>query len=123
MRRKRGRPRLAECRIVPGSAYGPCVALCEHPRCAQARQLAESLCAVCGGRVGFDVGFRRRTLGVVHSGCDSRPGAPRSRRDLARLIARAKREANAAAQEDRVRRLAAAVRHLAAEAAALEPKL
>lgn len=61
----------------PGSEYGPCRA-CTHTDCQLTRNMAETLCAVCETRIGYDVPFYRvdaepaNNLPMVHAACQER---------------------------------------------------
>jgi hypothetical protein len=41
----------------PGTRYGPCAASCTHIDCAKTRVMANSMCGICGLRVGYEVRF------------------------------------------------------------------
>ena len=41
----------------PGTKYGPCVEQCNHRDCEMTREMAKSLCTVCGTEIGYDTRF------------------------------------------------------------------
>lgn len=56
----------------PGTEYGPCVPACEHRDCAATRAMAESICRLCNGPIGYGrpcYGDEKAPGGFVHSVC------------------------------------------------------
>jgi len=55
----------------PGRKFGPCLEPCIHRDCRQNRNIAESVCPLCGGGIGFEEEFFVEGWGVgyVHRRC------------------------------------------------------
>lgn len=55
----------------PGTRLGPCVDCCVHTDCAETLRMADSLCVLCGKKIGYETRFycvpNARTL--VHAAC------------------------------------------------------
>lgn len=53
----------------PGTAFGPCLEECTHRDCAETRRMAESICPVCGGSIGYYRSFSHGRQGIAHFAC------------------------------------------------------
>lgn len=53
----------------PGTDTGPCVGFCNHTDCNWQRHLANTICHICGKRIGFETRFLQDDKGHVHESC------------------------------------------------------
>jgi hypothetical protein len=53
----------------PGTENGPCEEPCEHRDCALTRRMANTDCAICHIRIGYDRRFYQKDYGLVHFYC------------------------------------------------------
>ena len=53
----------------PGTKYGPCPA-CNHKDCIAIRKTANSICRICGKKIGYEVFYYQTSDGeLVHATC------------------------------------------------------
>ncbi len=53
----------------PGTECGPCIFPCQHPDCLASRNMAESVCPICGQSIGYDRRFFLSEGSYVHAVC------------------------------------------------------
>ena len=56
----------------PGTAYGPCLGECSHPRCARSRRTASLICPRCDNEIGYGTDYVKedgRNGRLVHVAC------------------------------------------------------
>ncbi len=57
----------------PGTAFGPCVEMCEHSDCGSTRAMAEAMCMHCDEPIGYDTRFYWiRNERYAHARCEER---------------------------------------------------
>lgn len=54
----------------PGSESGPCLTNCNHSDCDSTREMAQTVCVMCGEPIGYERRFYRDPKrGLVHAVC------------------------------------------------------